>query len=157
MRNIYLFLLAGLVGMEISLGVLVAPTLFYPQNLIGDGVLTHFQSGVLMSDIFVKNNYILVFISAFIFLYDLVYLKSKEYFYIKFSAFVLSSINLALALSFVYYFTPFILEAQAIGEVMTKGDPQFDMMHKASEYVMKIMMIAQFLLFFIRCIKSRSR
>ncbi|MGG7047767.1 MULTISPECIES: DUF4149 domain-containing protein [unclassified Campylobacter] len=156
MRSIYLFLLAALVGIEIALGVFVAPVIFYPSSLIGEGVLTHFQSGILISQIFVKYNYILLSVSAFVFLHDIVGLKFKECFHIKISAFALSAINLSLALSFVYYFTPFIIEAQALGEAMTKGNAEFDAMHKASEYVMKLMMLAQFLLFFVRSFKGKS-
>ncbi|MGB2553916.1 DUF4149 domain-containing protein, partial [Campylobacter sp. MOP51] len=60
MKGLYLLLLAALIGIEISIGAFVAPTLFYPQSIIGDGILTHFQSGLLMTNIFVKFNYVLI-------------------------------------------------------------------------------------------------
>ena len=47
--SIYIFIIAALIGIELSLGALVAPVVFFPQQIIGDGVLSHFQSGKLMS------------------------------------------------------------------------------------------------------------
>ena len=43
-KAIYLFFIASLVGVEISIGAFVAPTIFFPDNLIGSGVLTHFKA-----------------------------------------------------------------------------------------------------------------
>ena len=41
MKAVNLFLLAAVIGVELVLGVVVAPVIFYPQNLIGDNVLNH--------------------------------------------------------------------------------------------------------------------
>ncbi|PSM51860.1 hypothetical protein CRN67_06280 [Campylobacter blaseri] len=158
MLNIYMFLLAMLIGMEISAGAFVAPVIFFPQNLIGDGVLTHFQSGQMMSAIFVKLNYVLIAVSVLAFLYETInFFKNKiENFNIRFSTFMLASINLALALLFIFYFTSYILEAQKLGEIATIQSSEFNQIHKASEWSMKIMMIAQTILFFIRFPKNKS-
>ncbi|EHT1194916.1 DUF4149 domain-containing protein, partial [Campylobacter jejuni] len=45
MKAVNLFLLASIIGVELILGIVVAPTIFFPQNLIGEGVLSHFQRG----------------------------------------------------------------------------------------------------------------
>ncbi|MCD8212552.1 MAG: DUF4149 domain-containing protein [Campylobacter sp.] len=156
MRKIYLFLLAALIGIEIALGAFVAPMLFFPQKFIGEGVLTHFQSGVLMTQIFLKYNYVLLGVSAFAFIFDLFGLKQKECMHVKISAFALSFISFTLALAFVFYFTEFIVQAQAIGEVATKGNAEFDAIHATSELVMKLMMIAQTILFFLRAYTKPS-
>lgn len=153
MRSIYLFLLAALVGIEIALGAFVAPVIFYPAKFIGDGVLTHFQSGVMMTQIFLKYNYILLAVSAFTLAFDLFKLRSNECVHVKISAVALSFINAVLAAVFVFYFTDFILDAQAAGEAMTKGNAEFDAIHSASELVMKIMIVVQALLFFLRSFK----
>lgn len=156
--NIYLFLLAALVGMEISAGAFVAPVIFFPQDLIGENVLTHFQSGKMMSAIFVKLNYALIIISLVAFIYEIMnfFANKVEDFKVKFSAIMLSCINLALALLFVFYFTDFILEAQKLGEVATLQSPEFNQIHKASEWTMKIMMLAQTILFFVRFPNSKA-
>lgn len=150
--NIYLFLLAILVGLELSAGAFVAPVIFYPQELIGDGVLTHFQSGLIMSEIFVRFNNVLLFVSAVAFIYETVNLaKNKdESFNLKFSTFMLAFINALLAAAFVFYFTQYILEAQKLGPEATLGSESFAKMHGASEWVMKIMLFAQAILFFLK-------
>ena len=152
MKNIYLFLLAALVGVEIALGAFVAPVIFFPQKLIGEGVLTHFQSGIMMTQIFI--NYILLGISALAFAYEAASLRGKESFGVRISGFMLSFINLSLALLFVFYFTDFIVAAQAAGQDATIGNAEFDAMHKAIEWAMKMMMIAQTALFFLRSYKK---
>ncbi|QCD52370.1 DUF4149 domain-containing protein [Campylobacter sp. RM16192] len=151
MKALYLLLLAALIGIEASIGAFVAPTIFYPQNILGQGVLTHFQSGLLMTNIFVKFNYVLLFISIMAIVYEIFAAKFEKnsHFALKFSSFALSFINLALAAAFVFYFTPYILDAQKLG-VSGTTTAEFVQVHKASELVMKIMMFAQILLFFIK-------
>lgn len=155
MRSIYLFLLASLVGIELALGMFVAPVIFYPSSLIGEGVLTHFQSGILMSQIFIKCNYALLFVAVWAILYELFYIKKDFCLHIKISSIFLALINLTLTIAFVYYFTDFILSAQAQGESATIGNAEFDAMHKASEYVMKLMIVSQILLFFMQGYKEK--
>lgn len=151
--NIYLFLLATLIGVELALGVLVAPVIFYPQNIIGDGVLTHFQSGQLMTQIFIKYNYVLLCVSVISFIYESINFKFDTNFYKKISSFFLSLIVLILASLFVFYFTDYILQAQKIGIQATQSE-EFKQIHNASEFVMKLMMVAQLILFFIKFTKK---
>lgn len=147
--NIYLFLLATLIGVELALGALFAPVIFYPQNIIGDGVLTHFQSGQLMTQIFIKYNYILLVVSVFSVIFESVNLKFSKNFYKKISSFLLSLIALILAILFVFVFTDYILKAQNLGEIATQS-AEFAKVHKGSEIVMKIMIFAQTILFFVK-------
>lgn len=147
--NIYLFLLAMVIGIEVSIGVFLAPTIFFPQNIIGEGFLSHFQSGQLMTNVFVKYNYVLIVVSVIGFIYESINLKFDTSFYKKISSFLLSFIVLVLALAFVFYFTDYILQAQKLGAEATQNE-QFAKIHSASELVMKIMMISQILLFFIK-------
>lgn len=148
--NIYLFLIAILVGLEICAGVFVAPVIFNPANLIGEGVLTHFQSGQIMTEIFLRFNKILLVISILAFVVESINLVNKnKNFNIKFSTFMLAFINLVLALLFIFYFSSYIVNAQQIGPSMTQT-ASFAQMHKASEWTMKIMLIAQTFLFFIK-------
>ena len=154
MKSVYFLLLGALIGTELALGALVAPTIFYPQGILGEGVLTHFQSGIMMTQIFIKYNYVLLGVSALAFAYEAASLRGKESFGVRISGFMLSFINLSLALLFVFYFTDFIVAAQAAGQDATIGNAEFDAMHKASEWAMKMMMIAQTALFFLRSYKK---
>ncbi|OUT16965.1 hypothetical protein B9N60_07265 [Campylobacter concisus] len=149
MRSIYFLLLAAVIGTELTLGILVAPVIFSPQNIIGEGVLTHFMSGQMMTKIFLKFNYVLLFVSAFVAVSELFDLRKKLAFSLKFSTFMLSFLNLALALSFVFIFTPFIVQAQSLGADATQT-AEFAKMHSASEYVMKVMLVLQLILFFLK-------
>ena len=145
MRGVYFLLLAVLIGAELTLGILVAPVIFFPQSIIGDGVLTHFMSGQMMTKIFLKFNYI----SIVIMISELFDLRKKLIFSLKFSMLMLAFLNLALALSFVFFFTPFIVYAQNLGVDATQT-AEFAKMHSASEYVMKIMLVLQIILFFVK-------
>ena len=138
-----------MIGTELTLGILVAPVIFFPQNIIGEGVLTHFMSGQMMTKIFLKFNYVLLFVSAFVAVSELFDLRKKLAFSLKFSTFMLSFLNLALALSFVFIFTPFIVQAQSLGAEATQT-AEFAKMHSASEYVMKVMLVLQLILFFVK-------
>lgn len=149
MKSVYFLLLGALIGIELALGALVAPTIFYPQSILGEGVLTQFQSGKLMATIFVKFNYALLVVSVIAALYEFVSFRSSVKFAVKFSANMLCAINLSLALSFVFYFTPYIMDAQAAGEAATQT-AEFRRMHVASEWTMKLMLFAQLVLFFIK-------
>ena len=62
---------------------------------------------------------------------------------------MLSFLNLALALSFVFIFTPFIVQAQGLGAEATQT-AEFAKVHSASEYVMKVMLVLQLILFFVK-------
>ncbi|EAH6655197.1 DUF4149 domain-containing protein [Campylobacter jejuni] len=145
MKAVNLFLLASIIGVELILGIVVAPTIFFPQNLIGEGVLSHFQSGLMMTRIFIKMGYLLVFVSVVNFLYEIYSLIKDE---IKFSKFMLSLLILILSLIFVFYFTNTIIELQKLGENTTKTQ-EFISIHNASEVVIKIILIMQVFLYFL--------
>ena len=149
MKAINLFLLAALVGIELIVGIVVAKVIFYPQNLIGEGVLSLFQSGLMMSQIFIQFGYVLIVISLINFLFELYsYFKDEAKFQLRFSKLALSLLIFILSLFFVFYFTAFIIQAQALGESATQSD-EFKSMHAASEVVMKIILIMQVFLYFL--------
>ena len=62
---------------------------------------------------------------------------------------MLSFLNLALALSFVFIFTPFIVQAQSLSAEATQT-AECAKMHSTSEYVMKVMLVLQLILFFLK-------
>ncbi|XGQ70612.1 DUF4149 domain-containing protein [Campylobacter hepaticus] len=149
MKAINLFLLATMVGIEIILGIVVAPAIFYPQKFIGEGILNHYQSGLIMTQIFVKMGYSLIIISTIHFLFELYsYIKNDFPFYIKFSKLMLSILILILSLIFVFYFTYTIIDFQNLGEQII-NEQKFISIHNASETVIKIILIMQVFLYFL--------
>lgn len=140
----YLLLLGICIGVEISVGALVAPVIFYPASFLGNDVLTHFQSGILMTQIFLRFNMLLMFITVFLFFCEVAgYFKGKGDLF----SFILILIILCCAILFVFYYTPFIVEAQSIGAKATLSE-KFLSMHKASEVVLKVAIVMQICLFF---------
>ncbi|HEB9305424.1 TPA: DUF4149 domain-containing protein [Campylobacter coli] len=149
MKAINLFLLAAMIGIELILGIVVAPVIFYPANFIGEGVLSHFQSGLMMTQIFIKMGYLLIFVSIFNLLFEIYsFIKEDMKFQIKFSKLILSILILILSLVFVVYFTNTIVEIQNLGEQATKSQ-EFLSIHNASEVVIKIILLMQVFLYFL--------
>lgn len=141
MKKINDFLLAGIIFVELFIGIVVAPIIFYPSAIIGDGILSHFQSGLLMTQVFVKFNYLLLFVSFFNIIYESI---SNKLFSLKP---ILSLIILILALVFVFYYTANVLDIQALGVTDSKD---FNDNHKQSEMIFKVMVILQLILFFTK-------
>ncbi|EAH7025096.1 DUF4149 domain-containing protein [Campylobacter coli] len=149
MKAINLFLLATMIGIELILGIVVAPVIFYPANLIGEGVLSHFQSGLMMTQIFIKMGYLLIFVSIINLLFEIYsFAKEDMKFQIKFSKLMLTILILILSLVFVLYFTNTIIELQNLGEQATKSQ-EFLSIHNASEVVIKIILLMQVFLYFL--------
>lgn len=141
---IYLVMLGIAIGVEIAAGAFIAPIIFFPQKYLGDGVLTHFQSGILMTQVFLKMNLLIGFVALFSIIYEVqVWMMFKNYDLLSF----LLSIAIVIATGlFLFYYTPFIVHAQQLGSAETTTE-LFAKMHKQSEWVMKTLMVAQFGLF----------
>lgn len=144
---VYLVLLGMAIGVEIAAGAFIAPVIFFPQKYLGDGVLSHFQSGILMTQVFLKMNLFIGFITLFSVIYEVqVWMSHKR------SDIIALSFSLIMALMtglFLFYYTPFIVQAQQLGALETATEA-FSKMHKESEWVMKILMVSQFGLFLRR-------
>ena len=149
--GIYLFLLSVLIGFELFAGIAVAPAIFHPENSVGTGVLSQFQSGQIMSGIFIKMNKFLLIVSILSFLFEMINFANNktQKFNIKFSTIMIATINLLLALAFILYFTDYILNAQSIGVNAIQTD-EFRQIHSASELCIKILLVLQVILFFIK-------
>ena len=147
MFKVNILLLGFIIGVELSLGLMVAPVIFNANTYLKENILNLLQSGILMSEIFVKFGYVLLFVCIFNFLYELFNLfKQNEKIKIKISKFLLSSIVLALSLLFVFYFMTYILQNQTLDSISSK---EFYAMHSASEVSVKIMLLCQIFLFFL--------
>ena len=141
---IYLVMLGIAMGVEIAAGAFIAPVIFFPQAYLGDGVLTHFQSGILMTQVFLKMNLLIGFVALYSIIYEVqVWMMRKNDDLLSFLLSVLSVIATGL---FLFYYTPFIVHAQQLDSLETATDA-FATMHKQSEWVMKALMVVQFMLF----------
>jgi len=138
-KVIYIWVLGAVIGIELAVGVLVAPVIFFPASILGEGVLSHYQSGLLMTHIFLRYNMILLVVSLASVIYELYMYRKKSG---DVWAWGMSVIALAGMGLFVFYYTPYILEVQAAGVEATKTTA-FTSMHKGSEWAMKIILIAQ--------------
>lgn len=149
--SIYLFLIAAIIGIEISLCFIVAPTIFNPANSLGTGILSHFQSGQLMSAIFVKYNKFLIGISIICLLFEMINFNNNRQspINLRLSTLILALVNFSLAIVFVLFFTDFILEAQKNGVEATQT-AKFMTIHKASEWCMGLIMLAQLALLILK-------
>lgn len=141
-KVIYIWALGAVVGIELAVGILVAPVIFFPAAILGEGVLSHYQSGLLMTNIFLRYNIILLVVSIASVLYELYMYRKKSG---DVWAWGMSIVTLAGMGLFVFYYTPYILEAQAMGVEATRS-AEFASMHKGSEWVMKIILMAQSIL-----------
>ncbi len=133
--NFYIIILGLSAGSILALGVFVAPVIFLPDSVLGTGVLSHFQSGLLMSKVFVNFNYLLGFTGFFVLFFEF-----KAFFSLdkdKLSFFIAIIVIYCIAL-FVLYYTPYILHAQSQMKTETSG---FMSMHKGSELDFKILLV----------------
>ena len=153
--SIYIFIIAALIGIELSLGALVAPVVFFPQQIIGEGVLSHFQSGQLMSEIFARYGGILIAVSVICLVFEMINFNNNksQSFRLRLSTLMLTLVNIILALLFVLYFTDYVINAQKIGAEATMT-PEFAQIHAASEWCMNLIIVFQTVLFFAKILPA---
>ncbi len=150
---IYLAIIGIAIGVEIAAGAFIAPVIFFPQKYLGDGVLTHFQSGILMTQVFLKMNLLIGFVALYSIIYEVqVFMARKNY---DFFSFIASLAVVILTGLFLFYYTPFIVHAQQLGALETTTEA-FATMHKQSEWVMKALMLSQFGLLIRRGLLSQK-
>lgn len=147
MMIVYMTLLGLALGVELAAGAFIAPVIFFPQKYLGEGVLTHYQSGILMTQVFLKTNMLLCIVGLFAFCSEISAWIRKKY-HDVFSTICMIGILLLTSI-FVFYHTPFIVEAQQQGAHATITEA-FNAIHKQSEFVMKSLMVLQISLLFRR-------
>ncbi|MCV6608279.1 MAG: DUF4149 domain-containing protein [Campylobacterales bacterium] len=134
----YILILGMAIGMILFAGVVVAPVIFNANDYLAGDLLTKFQSGIIMTQIFIKLNYFLIFLAFYVFLMEGYDFKMGKR---DMATFSFSFLIICTSLLFVYFYTPFILEAQALGAEATKTEA-FANMHKGSELDFKILLIS---------------
>ncbi|MDU7693457.1 MAG: DUF4149 domain-containing protein [Helicobacter sp.] len=143
-HSIYLFIIGLCIGGIITAGVFVAPVLFGAYNFLPDLGMGTFESGILMTQIFLKLNILLNISIVAIIIYEIYVLRS---FKLNFIPIILSICSIILILSFSFYYTPKIIEFKNLGAGIT-GSPEFAKIHIQSEIIFKII-LALFVISFL--------
>ncbi|MCI7047582.1 MULTISPECIES: DUF4149 domain-containing protein [Helicobacter] len=141
---LYLLFIALSIGLILA-SAFSASVVFRGASLAEGLDITLFQSGILMTQIFIKVNFLLNILALLILIYELITLQTTRQKFIP----LLGFINAILILLFTLYYTPYIIEAQTIGESAIET-LEFNQMHQQSELVFKTLLITLILLFFTR-------
>ena len=148
----YLIILAASFGAVIVLGAVVAPVIFNPNKLLVDVTLDHYNSGILMGEIFHRFSYFIYFLAGFVVLYEASMYKMGK----RDSIIMASSVTVVFSsLMFSNVYSPKILAMQAMGVEATQSTT-FANIHTASELDFKILAVALAVLFVRRLMLLRT-
>lgn len=131
---IFIIMLATTLGAGLLAGVVVAPTIFHSEALLGSALLTQFQEGLLMTQVFERLAYLVNVLVVVVILYEVI--KYKAFESDRWSL-MTSFLVAGTGLMFTSYYIPDILEMQMLGEAKTKS-MEFINTHKGSEINFKI-------------------
>ncbi len=141
-RILVLLILGLAIGAELFSGVAVAPVIFGAAKWLGEGAIVKEQSGILMTQIFLRLG-VLIAISSILCVICAAINAIKER---KWAGFILAILSSALACYFVGVATPFIIEAQAAG---ITDSAEFAAVHLKSEVALKLLVAVQIVLFWL--------
>lgn len=139
---VYLLLIAMSAGAVLVLGVFVAAVVFHSESYLTLPLLSRYEEGKIMGEIFRRFTYWSYFMAAVIAVYEVSRYKVMQIDKVAILS-ALGSIGTLLLFSAVY--TPKILEYQARGEAAI--DESFEALHKASEIDFKILLLMLVILF----------
>ncbi|GMB96528.1 DUF4149 domain-containing protein [Helicobacter sp. NHP22-001] len=143
-RVLVLLALGVGVGMVLFSGACVAPVIFKTP-----GILDQHHAGVLMGRIFVKGNYLLNALACVLIL-DALVLWAVH----KSGLLFFHLVGVALIGLFSFYYTPYILNAQAINATTT---PEFATVHAHSETLFKALLTLLLISFVWRALLKPKR
>ncbi|MBR7118468.1 MAG: DUF4149 domain-containing protein [Helicobacteraceae bacterium] len=134
---LYIWILGITLGTLLASGAFVANVIF---NAGFFGVeLSKFQSGILMTQIFLKLNILLIVVAFIIAIFETFALRlgngAKT---IKIILFLSGAVSVICILLFSLYYTPFIIEQQQLGATATQSS-EFTSMHTQSEFVANVL------------------
>jgi len=147
-RNIYIdftyfIILAASFGAVLVLGAFVAPVVFHTDTILSGMLIDHYNSGIIMGEIFHRFSYWIYFLAVYVVIYEAAQYKMGQRDAVSFGAAV-SVVFTSLMFSSVY--VPKILSMQAMGREATQSDT-FANIHIASEIDFKILAVALIVLF----------
>lgn len=140
--SLYLLALGITIGGIIACGALSAPVIFNVSSYLATleiTDMTRYASGILMTEIFVRFNYLLNAMAIFILVYELLVFNISS----KKSLFLLGIgiFSVVLIFLFTMYYTPAIIAAQADGAAATATE-EFYSLHTQSEMIFQILLIS---------------
>ncbi len=138
----YLLLVGMTAGSVLILGVFVAAVVFHSELYLTTTLLSRFEEGQIMGEIFRRFSYWGYFMAAVITVYEISRYKVMQIDKVAILS-ALGSVGTLLLFSAVY--TPKILAYQARGE--NTMDETFETLHKASEIDFKILLLMLLILF----------
>lgn len=146
----YLIILGATLGAGLLAGIVVAPTIFNSELLLGSELLSRFQEGLLMTQVFERLAYLVNVMVLFVVIYEVIKWKSFESdrWTSMATFFVVAS-----GLMFTSYYIPDILQMQSAGEAMTQSDA-FLNTHKGSELNFKLFAFATLALLILNLKKA---
>jgi len=138
----YLLLIAMTAGAVLVLGVFVAAVVFHSEVYLTLPLLSRYEEGKIMGEIFHRFTYWGYFMAVVIAVYEVSRYKVMQIDKVA----ILSALGaLSTLLLFSAVYTPKILEYQSRGEAAI--DESFEALHKASEIDFKILLVMLVLLF----------
>jgi hypothetical protein len=140
--TVYLLLIAMTAGAVLVLGAIVAAIVFHSEVYLSVPLLSRYEEGKIMGEIFLRFSYWCYFMAGVITLYEV-----SLYFVMQIDKIsVLSAMGaLGTLLLFSGVYVPKILEYQSRGEGAI--DDSFELLHKASEIDSKLLFIMLLILF----------
>jgi len=145
-NTLYLLCIGLTIGAVAVLGAVVAAVVFHSEIFLSVPLLSRYEEGKIMGEIFRRFSYWGYFMAALIAIYEVSRYKVMQIDKISILS-GLGSIGTLLLFSAVY--TPKILEYQGQGEAVMM-DHAFDALHKASEIDFKILLVMLCILFIRR-------
>lgn len=139
----YLLTIAMTVGAVLILGAFVAAVVFHSEVYLSIPLLSRYEEGKIMGEIFRRFTYWGYVMAAIIVGYEIVCFKSMQIDRVSILS-ALGSVSTLLLFSGVY--SPKMLEFQQLGELAMMNH-SFDALHKASEIDFKIMLVMLLVLF----------
>ena len=143
--SLYLLCLGTIIGGIIACGALVAPVIFNASlylaaiEIADPSGITLYASGILMTEIFARFNYLLNAMAIFILVYELLAFNISS----KKSLFLLGIgiFSVVLIFLFTMYYTPAIIAAQVDGAAATATE-EFYSLHTQSEMIFQILLVS---------------
>jgi len=141
--TLYLLLVAGTLGAVLVLGALVAPVIFNSGAFLPDALLSRYEEGMLMGEIFRRFGYWAYAMAAVVLAFEI-----NEYRRFRRDKWAIMSALLGVAtlLMFAAVYVPRILAMQADGPDATASEA-FASLHTGSEIDFKVLAVALILLF----------
>ncbi|HEX5622823.1 MAG TPA: DUF4149 domain-containing protein [Sulfuricurvum sp.] len=140
---LYLLTIGMTIGAVLILGVFVAAVVFHSEMFLSIPLLSRYEEGKIMGEIFRRFSYWGYIMAAIIAVYEVSRYKVMQIDKISILS-ALGAMGTLLLFSAVY--TPKMLEFQQQGEAMMMKN-SFEALHKASEIDFKILLVMLLILF----------